>query len=223
MDTKKFFLEFQDYLAPRLDTYEQAIYLYIVRHSRLIDEENVVIGFKSARKNFAFGVGQNGTPMSEGVIYKKLDSLKFKKIIEILNSEYKGTRVKAFLPSEIEGIIELKNDEISIDLENIDFYSDEYREYILKREDYQCFYCHKKLDNNNYVIEHVVSRPEGNNSYKNLVASCRSCNNKKSEKNVEEFIRNLYRENFISDIEFEVVNNNLKLLKNGELKPNIRM
>jgi hypothetical protein len=43
MDTKKFFLEFQDYLAPRLDTYEQAIYLYIVRHSRLIDEENVVI------------------------------------------------------------------------------------------------------------------------------------------------------------------------------------
>ena len=81
----------------------------------------------------------------------------------------------------------------------------------------------KKLDNSNYVIEHVVSRPEGNNSYKNLVASCRSCNNKKSEKNVEEFIRNLYRENFISDIEFEVVNNNLKLLKNGELKPNIKM
>ena len=27
MDLKKFVIEFQDYLAPKLDTYEQAIYL----------------------------------------------------------------------------------------------------------------------------------------------------------------------------------------------------
>lgn len=28
--------DFQDHLAPRLDTYEQSIYLYLLRHSRLI-------------------------------------------------------------------------------------------------------------------------------------------------------------------------------------------
>ena len=35
MDAKRMLEEFQDYLAPKLDTYEQAIYLYILRHSRL--------------------------------------------------------------------------------------------------------------------------------------------------------------------------------------------
>ena len=29
MDIREFFIQFQDHLAPKLDTYEQAIYLYI--------------------------------------------------------------------------------------------------------------------------------------------------------------------------------------------------
>lgn len=44
-----FFVQFQDFLAPKLDTYEQAIYLYIFRHSRMLGKPEVVIGFKSAR------------------------------------------------------------------------------------------------------------------------------------------------------------------------------
>ena len=36
MDIEAFIIEFQDHLAPRLDTYEQAIYLYLFRHTRLL-------------------------------------------------------------------------------------------------------------------------------------------------------------------------------------------
>ena len=41
MDLQQFIAEFQDYLAPKLDTYDQAIYLYIFRHSRLIGLDEV--------------------------------------------------------------------------------------------------------------------------------------------------------------------------------------
>ena len=59
INVERVLVEFQDFLAPKLDTYEQAIYLYILRHSRLIGQEEVVIGFKSARRKMSFGVGQH--------------------------------------------------------------------------------------------------------------------------------------------------------------------
>ena len=39
IDARTALEEFQDYLAPRLDVYEQAVYLYILRHSRLVVAE----------------------------------------------------------------------------------------------------------------------------------------------------------------------------------------
>ena len=45
MDAARFLREFHDFLAPKPDTYEQALYLYIVRHSRLEGKDNAVIGF----------------------------------------------------------------------------------------------------------------------------------------------------------------------------------
>lgn len=65
MDLHEFIVQFQDHLAPKLDTYEQAIYLYVFRHGRLLDLEEVTIGFKSARHRLATGSGENGKPMSE--------------------------------------------------------------------------------------------------------------------------------------------------------------
>ena len=37
MDATELLVQFQDHGASRLDTYEQAIYLYAVRHGRLVD------------------------------------------------------------------------------------------------------------------------------------------------------------------------------------------
>lgn len=78
MDAKIVLEEFHDHLAPKLDTYEQAIYLYLLRHSRLQGVEEIVVGFKSARRRMALGIGEKGKPMAEGTCYEKLRSLQSK-------------------------------------------------------------------------------------------------------------------------------------------------
>jgi len=135
LDVEKVLVEFQDYLAPKLDTYEQAIYLYIFRHSRLIGEEEVVIGFKSARRKMSFGIGEHGKAMSENSCYKKLASLKKKGCVEILDTVRNGTKIRLHLPDEIQGVIPKVVSAIPIGLEEMDFFDDpNNRLSILRRE-----------------------------------------------------------------------------------------
>jgi len=99
-----FFADYHDYPAPRLDIYEQAVYLYVSRHTITVGKRETTIGFKSARKKMAFGVGKAGTAPSEGVIYEKLKSLESKGCIKVLSSERLGTRLTIFAPREIPGL-----------------------------------------------------------------------------------------------------------------------
>jgi HNH endonuclease len=220
MDLKEFFENLQDYLAPKLDSYEQTIYLYIFRQSRLLGFEETIVGFKSARLKIALGVGEAGKPMAESTCYKRLRSLEAKGAIKILGTERNGTRIRLFLPNEMVGLIPLPVAQNDLKLEDIDFFeSAERRLAILEREKHKCFYCFTKIDSSNYVIEHVVSRPIGENSYKNLVASCRRCNNRKGCESAEDYFRKLYREGFLNSEEFEERIMILEKLKLGELKP----
>jgi hypothetical protein len=199
---REFFQQFQDYLAPKLDTYEQAIYLYIFRHSRFVGQNEAVIGFKTARARMATGVGIDGTPMSEGSAYKRLKSLEQKQCITIVQTEHKGTRIRLHLPIEITGVVPTEPiTPEEIDIEEIDFFDGENRLAILKREGYRCFYTLKKIDANSFVVDHVVSRPEGDNSYRNLVAASREANNRNGDMLAEDFIRLLYREGLLSEQE----------------------
>ena len=223
MDCKLFIEQFQDYLAPKLDTYEQAIYLYIFRHSRLLDADEVVIAFKSARARVACGIGIKGTPMSESTADEKLQSLKSKGCIEIVRSERTGRRIRLRLPDEIPGIIPPPAAQAALlSIEEMDFFEiPENRALILEREEHQCFYCRRALTTESYVIEHVVSRPVGNNSYRNLVAACRECNNRKDDSSAEDYLRMLYRESFLSAVELQDRLLKLERLKNGDLKPSV--
>lgn len=220
MDAKTFLETFQDHVATKLDTYEQALYLYCVRHSRLIGNAEVVIGFKSARRGMAFGIGKAGTPMSEKVCYEKLRSLEKKGCLELLGTERAGTRVKVLLPAEIPGLIPALQDLTTPALEEIDFFDvPENRALIFRREGERCFYCRRRIATENFVIEHVLSRPAGDNGYRNVVASCLQCNNRKGSSGAEEFLRTLYREELLSASEFEDRVSHLERLKNGGLKP----
>jgi hypothetical protein len=220
MDAAEFIIAFQDHLAPKLDMYEQAIYLYVYRHSRLIGQDEVVVGFKSARRKLAFGIGKQGTPPSEGVVYEKVSSLELKGCLKVLSSERAGTRLRLFLPNEIPGLVPLANAVASFDLEAVDFFDvPEHREAILRREGHKCFYCQRRIDAESYVIEHVVSRPVGDNSYRNVVAACRQCNNRKGAIAVEEFLRVLYRDGLLSQEDFQNRLSQLVGLRAGELKP----
>lgn len=224
-DAETFLREFQDYCAPTLDMYEQAIYLYAVRHSRLIGQSEVVIGFKTARKNLAFGIGKAGTPPSEDVVYKKSRSLHEKGLLRLMSSERSGTRLKVFLPRDVKGLVPFDSfeaDDAEVDLETLDFFENsELRPLILEREGNLCFYCRSNLNAENYVLEHVVSRPLGDNTYRNLVASCRRCNNRKSEMEALDFLRILFREELLSADEFAERKTALELLAQGKLRPRL--
>jgi hypothetical protein len=52
-DASKFLEYLHDHLGPRLDVCEQVLYLYVVRHSRLVGLNEVAIGFKWARARMA--------------------------------------------------------------------------------------------------------------------------------------------------------------------------
>lgn len=222
LEVRRVFEEFQDFLAPRLDCYEQAIYLYIFRHSRLVGKAEVVIGFKSARKKMAFGVGQEGTPMSESTCYKKLQSLQVKGCLRVLESERDGTRVLIILPAEMDGLVPAPSASPATTLEEDDFFNVPLnRASILRREGNRCFYCLRQLSEGNYVIEHVISRPLGDNGYRNVVAGCRSCNNQKDNMDAEDFLRLLYRKCVLNAEELEERVGALHLLQQGVLKPEI--
>jgi hypothetical protein len=222
MDIKQFMEEFQDYLAPRLDTFEQAIYLYIFPHSRLIGIDEVTIGLKNLGKQSAFGVGRLGTGLREGTIYQKVRSLASKQCNEVLGAEQMGTRVHLRLPGEIPGVIP-EPQAIVASLEEMDFFEvPENGLAILEREDWRCFYCLRKLDETrkDYVIEHVF-RPKGDNSYRNVAGACRGCNNKKNDMPVEDFLRRLYRDGVLIESELQQRLHALRQLKDGELKPHL--
>lgn len=219
-DFRALLIAFQDHLAPKLDVYEQAVYLYIVRHTVAIGQSEAVIGFKSARKKMAFGVGTAGTPPSEGTIYEKLKGLESKGCIKVLSSERTGTRVRVIPLEGIPGLIAVPAAEPALTLEQIDFFSTpENRKLILEREGHKCFYCLAGLNGENHVVEHVVSRPNGNNSYRNLVASCRQCNNRKNSDTAEDFLRTLYREGLLSSEDLKTRISHLERLRAGELRP----
>lgn len=222
VDLRQFLEQFQDHLAPKLDTYEQAIYLYIFRHSRLVGLEETTIGFKSARARMALGTGKMGSRMAESEVRKKLRSLTSKGCLAILGTERTGTRIRLQLPDEIPGVILDPPEVMPMDLEEMDFFEvPENRAAIVEREAWQCFYCLRILDRNNYVIEHVVSRPNGNNSYRNVVAACRVCNDRKGSTAVGDFLRLLYRQGYLAEGELEKRLEGVRLLQAGEIKPHI--
>ncbi|MDD8025459.1 MAG: HNH endonuclease signature motif containing protein [Acidobacteriota bacterium] len=158
--------------------------------------------------------------MSETTAYVKLRSLEEKGCIRILDSTRDGHKIGFYLPSEILGVVGTEVPVVPPDLETQDFFNvAENRNRILLREEYRCFYCLRQINAENYVIEHVVSRPSGNDTYRNVVAACRQCNNRKGSKNVEDWIRTLYREGLLEEAEFRKRVSYLERLRSGELKP----
>jgi len=220
MDLRKFLCQFHDHLAPKLDTYEQAIYLYIFRHSRLIGLNEVTIGFKSARTRIATGIGEGGKPMSENSAYSRVASLQAKGCITVVRTNHSGRVLQLHLPSEMSALIPEAVPASPTDIESMDFFNvPENRALLLKREGNRCFYTLQQLDQNNFIVEHVVSRPTGDNGYRNCVAASREANNKKGATSADDFLRRLFREGFLSELEFQGRLHALAQLKAGELRP----
>jgi len=216
-------IEIQDKLVPILDSYEQAIYHYLFRHTYLVGVETCLYSTRTAE--IGLGTGDNSKQPSMKTRSKKLRSLEEKGCVQILERSNKGITVKLFLPNEIPGIQTQVVESESLDLEELDFYKDRrLLNSLLDREDYRCFYTGRKITAENCYLDHVIPQASsGNNSYKNIVASCYDANSMKNDKPADEFIRILYKEEIISLSEFQELKEKLASLQAGELKPNMEL
>jgi len=209
--------EIEDYLMPRLklNPYERSLYYYLLRHSRVIGNSEVLVAIKPLSTALGF---------SEWSARENLRSMDKKGCIKIVERGKDGTKVSVLLPREIEGcIIGQEQETEPIDIELIDFFKDpKYRESIFKRENGVCFYCLKKVTKENCVLDHMVSQANGgDNTYRNIVAACHECNAWKRDMNGSDFIRNLYRRGILNLKDLEQRLKTINLLQNGKLKPDV--
>lgn len=223
MDIELFFKEYIDYVVPRLETIEQSIYLYAVRHTLLENKENVLVSISSSAKSNAFGLSGRGGAMGISSTRDKVYTLQDKGFLKVVDSTPTGLRIKAVFPSEIPSIKAIEEKmEAKIPLEELDFYTEpNLRQAIRAREGNRCFYSLQKITDENFTVDHVVSRPEGKNTYNNLVATTKAMNNRKSNMSAEDFLRTLFRDDLLSESEFQERLQVLQQLKAWELKPSI--
>jgi len=223
MNIEHFLKEYLDYAVPTLETTEQAIYLYVVRHTVLENKENVLVSISNAAKTNAFGLGSRGGTMGISATRDKVYALQEKGFIKVVDSTPAGLRLQAVLPSDIPSIKSIEEEvESQTPLEELGFYSDPaLRGKIREREGNRCFYSLQKITDENFTIDHVISRPEGKNTYNNLVATTKAMNNKKSNMSAEDFLRSLFRDDLLSESEFRKRLKTLEQLKAWELKPNV--
>lgn len=223
-ELEQILLEIQDYLVPTLDTYEQAIYRYIFRHTYLIGEREMYFSTRSAEIGFGFGSGNNTAKPSMKTRSSKIRSLESKGAVRILERSNKGILVHINLPNEINGLI-TKTVKSEIDIDELDFYKDKrLLPALLERENGRCFYTGRVIDESSCYLDHVIPQKEGgDNSYKNIVATCFDANSMKNDKNVEDFLRELYQEGILSMSEFKEVKDKVSRLLKGEIVPDSAM
>lgn len=75
------------------------------------------------------------------------------------------------------------------------------RRAVLKRDEYTCQYCNRKLGGLDMTIDHVKPRIFGGiSSFMNCVASCLKCNNKKGGRTPEQAGMVLLRDPFVPNL-----------------------
>jgi hypothetical protein len=214
MDWEATLKDVEDKLLPHFqcDIWERGLYYYLLRNTRLNGLEAATIPLSQI---------SSALHCSDFQSRKTIRSLAEKGCIE-LDQTRQGHFVRVFLPSELTLPI-AKNEELKVNIEEIDFYKNRvYLGVLLKREQERCFYCLREIAEDSCELDHVVSQLNGgNNTYRNIVASCHQCNTRKQGGSAEDYIRQLYRKDLLSDVELETRIHALEALKDGRLKPDI--
>ena len=214
MDWPKTLKEIEEILIPhyQFDIYERGMYLYLLNKTRIRGLEYTTIPLSQISK---------ALNCSDWQSRKTIRQLAEKGCIE-LEQTRKGHSVKVLLPADLD-IAKPEETELEINIDEIDFFKGrEYLAAIIKREQNTCFYCLSEISSENCELDHVVSQLNGgDNSYKNIVASCHKCNTRKQGADAEDFLRGIYRKGMLSESEFEGRLSALKVLRQGDLKPDL--
>lgn len=216
-------IDIQDKLVPILDSYEQAIYHYLFRHTYLSGKQQALFSTRTAE--IGFGSGDRTKKPSWKTRSDKLRSLEQKGCIQIVERSNKGILVEILLPHEIPALQILEVSHDTFNMETLDFFKDRrLLPSLLYRESSRCFYTGRKITVENCYLDHVIPQVEGGgNSYRNIVASCFDANSIKNNKTADEFIRILFKEELISLKEFNMLKAKLADLQAGNIKPDIEL
>lgn len=214
MDWQDVLKDIEERLLPsyECDIWERGLYYYLLGQSRIRGLESATVPLSQIA---------NALRCSEWQSRKTIRSLARKGCIELEQTRV-GHFVKVLLPDELPLPAQLTEDRL-VDIESLDFYENrQYLPALLKRERGQCFYCLREIAEDSCVLDHVEAQVSGGgNGYRNIVTACHQCNSKKQGAGAEDYIRQLFRKNLLSEKEFESRLQALEALREGRLKPEI--
>jgi hypothetical protein len=217
MDLQAEFLNIERYLFPRFeaDPWERTMYYHLLINTRLSGVDQPL---------FAIDALSRATKMNHNKVRETIRSMDQKGSIRIVEKNRNGHLIKAFFPSEIEGLVtESDHPELQINIEELDFYKGRrYLTSLLERDGNRCIYCLKHLTSEKSVLDHIVSLAKaGDNSYRNIAVSCHDCNSKKGETDSVEFVRALYRSDVLTEAEFQERKDYIQKVRSGTVKPRV--
>ena len=214
-DWNSIYKDIEDRLAPQLDldAWERTAYYHLLRHTRLEGKQSAL---------FSIGLLSKFIPLSDFKVRDVLRNLDRKGCTKNLVTR-KGYEVTVYLPSEIPTLTHGAKAHVSVDVESIDFFTGRlHLGSLLAREGNCCFYCLANVTEENCELDHVVPQVVvADNSYRNIVISCHSCNRKKSGQNAQDYLRAIYRQGLLSDEELSLRLHAIERLQSGELVPNV--
>ena len=199
----------EDVLFPalRLSTHERALYVHLLRHTRLEGRRNTRV----SRNDLARAIG-----LCASTSRHYLRVLARKQCIRFLERNARGCLLEILLPGEVLdnlahspaskelvcAVREVERDAVGQPRawpRTDHFRSPRFRARILKRDGGLCFYCLRPLRPGEWTLDHVnpVSRG-GSDSGSNVVATCVPCNWDKGQVSAEDFIRSLRRKNVLN-------------------------
>lgn len=221
LDVVEVWKQVEDALTPQLglSPIERAVYLHLLRHSRVEGRRRVRFSI--------FGVSRS-LNLSHGPVRRAVRRFAELRVLRLIERTKSGHVVEVRLPEEIQaartgkmGSGPATRREQTPSLENVDFLrTRKLRRAIHARERGVCFYCLRRIPKQARCLDHVVPRAKwGRNSYRNLVSCCLECNSAKSARSAGEFLRSLYREGRLIASEFRGRLRALTALASGKLRP----
>ena len=196
IDWGRVWVEVQDRLVPalQLKPSELAVYLHLLRHTRLVGRRRMRI--TSAMLGRGVCLGQSAARL-------KLHRLVRRRCVRVVHWGMHGHVVEVRLPSEI--VPEIAAAEASAARDpGISPGSKRtgLRRKRLRETRGGCFYCGKRLLGGRGAFDHVVPLVWGGSDEEhNLVLSCTECNVRKGQSDAGDFLRTLWRQGRIARLE----------------------
>ncbi|MFZ5863366.1 MAG: HNH endonuclease [Nitrospirota bacterium] len=206
--------QIEDSLFPalKLDVWERVAYWHLFVRTRAVGQDSVVLGVDP----LATSTGISTTKLRETI-----RSMADKGCIAIDDRSRSGHSLRVLLPHEIPGLVVDPSESAKIDIETLDFFSGrQFLGSLMQRERNRCFYCLAAVSAETAVLDHCVAQVNGgDNSYRNIVVSCHTCNARKQAMSPDDFLRLLYRNGVLSVSDLKDRLDGLSQLQAGRMVP----